>query len=106
MTDWNKAKVVDLRAELKKRGLPQTGLKPALVARLTAAENEDGSESEATVQDDALKLNASAATSPDTVSPTQPLSAETVPEVLPQSASEPNPESIEEAAGLQVEHVD
>lgn len=32
---WTKLKVVDLRAELKARGLPQTGLKPELVQRLT-----------------------------------------------------------------------
>lgn len=106
MTDWNKAKVVDLRAELKKRGLPQAGLKPALVARLTAAENEDGSESEATVQGDALKLNASVATSPDTVSPTQPLSAETAHEDPPQSTSQPKPEAIEIAAAPELDHAD
>ena len=71
MTDWNKLKVVDLKAELKRRGLVQTGLKPALVARLTSAENEDGEESEATLQGDGAKQDASSATSPDTVSPVQ-----------------------------------
>jgi hypothetical protein len=67
MTDWNKSKVTDLRAELKSRGLAQTGLKPVLVARLTEAENAE-SESEATVQGDASKLDT---LSPESVSPTQ-----------------------------------
>lgn len=67
MTDWNKLKVTELRAELKKRGLLQTGLKPVLVARLAELENEEGSESEATVQ--ALDVSSAAATSPDGVSP-------------------------------------
>ncbi|KAI1102259.1 hypothetical protein F4804DRAFT_313483 [Jackrogersella minutella] len=38
-TDWNKLKVVDLKAELKRLGLPLYGLKADLVARLEAEEN-------------------------------------------------------------------
>ncbi|KAI9851171.1 MAG: hypothetical protein M1838_004280, partial [Thelocarpon superellum] len=41
MIDFSKLKVVDLKAELKKRGLPQTGLKPALIERLRAAEAQN-----------------------------------------------------------------
>jgi hypothetical protein len=90
MTDWNKLKVVDLKAELKKRGHAQTGLKPALVARLTAAENVDGSESEATVQGDAGRRDATI--SSDTVSPikqTSEPSAEVLPDAPLQTTSEP-----------------
>ncbi|KAL7627657.1 hypothetical protein AAE478_001850 [Parahypoxylon ruwenzoriense] len=39
-TNWNKLKVVDLKAELKRLGLPQNGLKADLVARLEAAGSE------------------------------------------------------------------
>ncbi|KAI9897055.1 hypothetical protein N3K66_008077 [Trichothecium roseum] len=46
MSDWAKRKVVDLKAELKRRGLPQHGLKAELVARLEEAEQEAEAEAE------------------------------------------------------------
>lgn len=41
MADWAKLKVVDLKAELKRRGLPQYGLKGELIARLEVADDDD-----------------------------------------------------------------
>ncbi|KAI1269100.1 hypothetical protein F5Y18DRAFT_176549 [Xylariaceae sp. FL1019] len=40
MVDYSKMKVVDLKAELKRLGLPQAGLKAELVERLTTANDE------------------------------------------------------------------
>ena len=54
MTDWNKLKVPELKAELKSRGLSQVGLKAALVARLKATDNESEFESEAIAQEDSV----------------------------------------------------
>ncbi|KAM3064915.1 hypothetical protein ACMFMG_011258 [Clarireedia jacksonii] len=113
MTDWNKLKVVDLRNELKKRGLPQTGLKPALVARLTEAENEEGSESDGTIQEDASKIIPDPATSPDTISAAQPSPeviadpvTEPIPEPIPEAIPEAIPETIPEASDNAVEVID
>ncbi|KAI9667013.1 MAG: hypothetical protein M1829_005620 [Trizodia sp. TS-e1964] len=46
--DFNRMKVVELKAELKRRGLPQSGLKQALIDRLT----EDESNTMPPVEDD------------------------------------------------------
>ncbi|KAI1377659.1 hypothetical protein F4677DRAFT_415118 [Hypoxylon crocopeplum] len=40
-TDWSRLRVMDLRVELRRLGLPQNGLKADLVARLKAADSEN-----------------------------------------------------------------
>ena len=51
MADYNKLTVIKLKEELKNRGLPQTGLKAVLVARLTEADAQP-EPSLTTIEDD------------------------------------------------------
>ncbi|CZT52108.1 uncharacterized protein RSE6_13360 [Rhynchosporium secalis] len=99
MTDYNKLKVPELKAELKKRGLLQTGLKVALVERLVAAENEEGDESEATIQ--ALDSNSAAAASPEGVSPVLGSATDDLSDA-PQSISEAMEAQADTAEPVQV----
>ncbi|POS84137.1 hypothetical protein EPUL_003807 [Erysiphe pulchra] len=93
MTDYNKWKVTDLKLELKKRGLLQTGVKSLLVARLEEAEHKDGFESEATIQPDSSNSNAPSTTAntPEENSQTLPAQTET-----PSEAQNPSDSTVTE----------
>ncbi|ROT39442.1 hypothetical protein SODALDRAFT_159638 [Sodiomyces alkalinus F11] len=82
MTDWSKLKVVDLRAELKRRGLQYSGLKQELVQRLSDDDSQSqtadpGNEAEDPPQDvDGLHTN-----------DPQPVDSPPVPEIAPANAT-------------------
>jgi hypothetical protein len=93
MTDWRKLKVVDLKAELKRRGLPIAGLKQELVARLEAVEEGVAGAEEAEAGEPAGESIAEAAEEPTestiVVEPTGPEVAALPAQDIP--AEEPSP---------------
>ncbi|KAF7538005.1 hypothetical protein G7Z17_g12729 [Cylindrodendrum hubeiense] len=82
MTDWAKLRVVDLKDELRRRGLPYNGLKGELVARLIEAENEPAQDEPA--QDEPEQEDVSVN---DESSATEPVESEI--EVFEVTAEEP-----------------
>ncbi|CAJ2513526.1 Uu.00g016450.m01.CDS01 [Anthostomella pinea] len=102
-TEYSKLKVVDLKAELKRLGLPQNGLKAELVARLEEATTSDSAppepqepvaaENTGAVSDDAQPSEAPEAPEvPEAAKAVEPTEPET--ELAPPQESEPTPAPI------------
>ncbi|RAK95156.1 SAP domain protein [Aspergillus ibericus CBS 121593] len=97
MTDYAKWKVTDLKAELKRRGIPQTGLrvKQQIIDRLVEEDAQQGTEAvangESPVEQDAA---------PET---TQPVESEPVPEPEPEQEPEPTADAPAKPENLEPE---
>jgi SAP domain len=111
MTDWSKLKVVDLKVELKRRGLVQGGIKADMVARLVAFEAQEAeAEAEATAsppdpsdptdedkefapgvaEPELAPAAEQSAASGDRVSPS-PTNGHVIPKILPEAVGDANP---------------
>lgn len=95
MTDWSKLKVVDLKAELKSRGLPYAGLKGELIARLVAADEEAAQQGEENPEQEEKPQE------PEAEAEAQPEQ-----EIQPDIQSEALPEATAEPATLETQDVE
>ncbi|KAI0489865.1 hypothetical protein F4859DRAFT_462662 [Xylaria cf. heliscus] len=71
MTDYSRMKVVELKAELKRLGLPQNGLKAELVARLEEAAASEESPAETPAETEQSPAEATTATEPNEAQPSE-----------------------------------
>ncbi|KAI1632252.1 hypothetical protein F4809DRAFT_628511 [Biscogniauxia mediterranea] len=90
-TDYKSLKVVDLKAELKRLGLPQNGLKAELVARLEAAAAAAAAESVASDSPEPTVEEETTGTVSDNAQPSEV--PEAVQSIQPEPKSEPEPEA-------------
>ncbi|KAK4208442.1 hypothetical protein QBC37DRAFT_296691 [Rhypophila decipiens] len=111
-TEWGRLTVVDLRQQLKQRGLPTTGKKADLVERLTAAESKERTDTEASPEkpETGREVNPEQAETSETIksspAPSPPASDPKIEEVgrletiknspaRSPPASDPKPEEVE-----------